>query len=240
MPRPPRVFVDGMPAHITLRGVDRRDIFFVDGDRTRFLSHLKEGCERHGLAIHAYVLMSNHVHLLATPATARSLPKVMQYVGRRYVAYFNRRNERTGTLWEGRHRAGPVATGNYLMACYRYIELNPVRAGIVEDPREFHWSSFSANALARPNALLTPHPEYLALGESREDRCDAYRSLFEGAIDAEILRTIRECSRYGWPVGNDAFRASLERETGAQAAPRRRGRKARKKVADPNYSLPLA
>jgi putative transposase len=240
MPRQPRAFVDGLPAHVTLRGVDRQDIFFLDGDRTRFLTFLKEGSERHGLAIHAYVLMSNHVHLLATPASPSSLPKVMQYVGRRYVAYFNRRNERTGTLWEGRYRAGLVDSGVYLMACHRYIELNPVRAGIVSDPREFHWSSFSANALARANALLAPHPEYLALAECPEKRCDAYRSLFEGEIDPEILEMIRACSRRGWPIGDDKFRAALECETGTQATPRRRGRKAKKKEADPNYRLPLA
>ena len=240
MARQPRVYVDGLPAHVTLRGVDRQDIFFADGDRTRFLTFLKEGSERHGLAIHAYVLMSNHVHMLATPSARSSLPKVIQYLGRRYVAYFNRRNERTGTLWEGRYRSGPVDTGMYLMACYRYIELNPVRAGIVSDPRAYHWSSFAANGLGRPDALLTAHPEYLALGSTEVQRCDAYRSLFEGAIEPEILEMIRACSHRGWPVGDDTFRAALEWETGAQAAPRRRGRKARKKEADPNYRLLLA
>jgi putative transposase len=240
MPRQPRIFVDGLPVHVTVRGVDRQDIFFVDGDRTRFLAHLKEASERYGLAIHAYVLMSNHVHFLATPATCSSLPKAMQYIGRRYIAYFNRRNERTGTLWEGRHKSGPVACDFHFLACHRYIELNPVRAGLATFPGAFHWSSYAGNALGRPDALLTPHDQYSALGESLRDRCAAYRSLFEEAIPPEIMEVLRACSQRGWPIGDEAFRASIERETGSQASPRRRGRKRKKKEADPNYSLPLA
>ena len=241
MARQPRTFVDGSPVHVTVRGVDRQDIFFVDGDRTRFLTHLKEASVRYGLAIHAYVLMSNHVHFLATPATRSSLPKAMQYIGRRYIAYFNRRNERTGTLWEGRHKSGPVACDFHFFACHRYIELNPVRAGLTAGPEAFHWSSYAGNALGRPDVLLTPHDEYLALGASEWERYAAYRSLFDEPIPRELMEELRACSNRGWPLGDEAFRAAIERDTGNQASPRRRGRKRKKEEADPNSGrLPLA
>ena len=167
MPKPPRICIPGIPLHIVQRGNDRQDCFRQRGDYLRYLGFLAKSAQKYEARVHAYVLMTNHVHLLMTPGHKDSASKMMQNLGRCYVLAFNRIHERTGTLWEGRFRSYPVATENYLFACYRYIELNPVRAGMVESPEEYPWSSFRTNALGAPNAIVPPSAEWIGLGQYR-------------------------------------------------------------------------
>ena len=233
MPRLPRAFVEGIPVHVTLRGVDRQDVFRTDGDRTRFLDVLKEASVRAGVSIHAYVLMTNHVHLLATPRGSDSFSNAIQHLGRRYVAYFNRRHERTGTLWEGRYRAGLVGTSFHLLACHRYIELNPVRARMVSFAADYPWSSYRSNAWGSDDEVLTPHDEYVALGETSDARRAAYRALFEEVLQESVLEQIRAASRHGWSIGSEESCRLLEHRTGLNLTPRRRGPAGRRNRADP-------
>ena len=221
MARLRRIFAPGIPSHITVRGNDRQDIFRGEGDRLFFYACLLDASRRHGLAIHAYVLMTNHVHLVATAAHSGSAPKAVQAVGRRYVDYFNKRHARSGTLWEGRYRSCPVETDRYLLACHRYVDLNPVRVGLVRHPDEFPWSSHRAYAQGWADDLVTPHPVVLSLATDGADRYAAYRALFDEPLTRETLDLIRKASRAGRPLGSDAFRSLLEEEAGVRAGGKR-------------------
>ncbi|MDQ5880243.1 MAG: REP-associated tyrosine transposase, partial [Pseudomonadota bacterium] len=187
MARLPRYFAKGVPQHVILRGNNREPIFANDEDCQFFKEVLLDAAVRYGLAIHAYVLMTNHIHLLALPESAESLPKTLQSVGRRYVQYFNYRYKRTGTLWEGRYRATVVDAEKYLFECMRYIELNPVRAGMVAHPRNYPWSSYLANAEDKEDLLVTCHSQYRRLGANATERQEAYRELVKAPMDAELL-----------------------------------------------------
>lgn len=178
MPRPIRYDVVGVPQHVIQRGVNRQRTFFSRRDCHRYLGWLARAARDCACDVHAYVLMTNHVHLLVTPHLPMAIAELMQSLGRRYVPYVNHVRGRTGTLWEGRYKASLVATGSYLWACYRYIELNPVRAGLVRHPADFRGSSYRANALGEPDALVTPHAAYFALGRDAEERRAAYRASF--------------------------------------------------------------
>lgn len=165
------------------------------------------------MAIHAYVWMTNHIHLLATPESGHAISKVFQSVGRRYVQYFNAAYGRSGTLWEGRYRATVVDSERYLLTLMRYIELNSVRAGMVTDPADYPWSSYRHHALGEPDPnadWLTPHPEYLKLGRSQPERERAYRQLFNTAISLADLADIRDCSHKGWALGSERFKEQIE------------------------------
>jgi putative transposase len=163
MPRRPRLFLLDQPQHLVVRG-HNRDPILARHEDFRFLYRcLREATENHSLAVHAWVFMHNHIHLLATPEDEQSLPRTMQSVGRRYAQYFNRTYHRSGSLWEGRYKSGLVDSDRYLLACYRYIELNPVRADVVGRPEDYPYSSYHANALGKPDGLVTPHSIYLDL-----------------------------------------------------------------------------
>jgi len=224
MARLPRFFAEGEVQHVIQRGNNREPTFASEQDLAFYLNCLRRASQEHALLIHAYVLMSNHVHLLATPQHEQSLPKTMQSVGRRYVQYFNHTYRRTGTLWEGRYRATLVHAEDYLLTCMRYIELNPVRAGMVQHPAEYPWSSYRANAQGQDDGLITPHELYRRLARSVPERLSAYRQLFRAQIAKEDLETIRESTHKGWAMGNDRFRAKVERLSGRRAAPLPRGR----------------
>ena len=170
MSRMPRIFIDGMTQHVIQRGNNRSDIFKSVADYEMFSDCLQEASIRCGFRIHAYVLMTNHFHVMATGETAGSIPRAMQAIGRRYVPYFNRRYSRTGTLFEGRYRSILLGDERYWYACLRYVEMNPVRAGLVETPDLYRWSSYRAHALGIRNAVLTEHPLYLRLGETAPQR----------------------------------------------------------------------
>lgn len=218
MARLPRYFVPDVPLHIILRGNNREPIFANDEDCQFFKESLSDAAQRHRLAIHAYVFMTNHVHLLASPGSQESVPKTMQSVGRRYVQYFNFRYQRTGTLWEGRYRSTVVDAENYLFECMRYIELNPVRAGMVSYPREFRWSSYRGNAEGKADPLLSPHGLYCSLGSDESARRAAYRELVSMPLDAGLLDEIRDCTNKGWALGCGRFQEKIERLAQRRAA----------------------
>lgn len=210
MSRPPRPDLPGIPQHIVQRGNNRLPCFLDDDDRRFYLAYLRRGLETHGCALHAYVLMDNHVHLLLTPSQPRAVSRLIQTFGSRYTARFNERHGRTGTLWEGRYRACLVDSDAYLLACHRYIETNPVRAGMVATADGFPWSSHRANAWGTADPLLTPHPDVLALAEGAEARYRAYRSLFVTAVPVEQLESMRAHLRQRAAWGSEAFRAKVE------------------------------
>jgi REP-associated tyrosine transposase len=223
MARLPRYTVPGQPQHVIQRGNNRSGLFATTTDYQFFRDCLETASERHGCQIHAYVFMTNHVHLLMTPQTESGIGKVMQSVGRRYVQYFNFTSGRTGTLWEGRYKATLIDTERYLLTCYRYIELNPVRAGLVAGPGEYPWSSYGANALGRFDPLVTWHSLYLGLGTEPKTRRAAYRTLFQAAIDRFTLCTIREATNKGWVLGTDRFRDEVTKVLNRRAQPSPKG-----------------
>ena len=223
MARLPRFVLPGQPQHVIQRGNNRDVIFVVDDDYQFYLEKLGDACQRFDCDLHAYVLMTNHVHLLITPHTEQGLGKVLQSIGRYYVQYFNYHYDRTGTLWEGRYKATLLDSEQYLLTCYRYIELNPVRAGMVDHPADYPWSSYHFNALGEDDARVTPHPLYQRLGRTMDGRQSAYRQLFRHRIANRTLEAIRASTNKAWVLGNDRFRAKIERLAERPAAPRARG-----------------
>lgn len=209
MARLPRFVLVGHPQHIIIRGNNREPVFTSDEDYRFFLDKLTDAAKKHQCDIHAYVLMTNHVHLLATPHKENSLSKMMQMLGRYYVQYYNYTYQRTGTLWEGRYKASLIDSEQYALLCYRYIELNPVRADMVLHASEYPWSSYRANALGQYDALVTPHEMYLALGQNAVDRQAGYRDLFIGQMDELSLTQIREATNKAWVLGSDYFKQKV-------------------------------
>jgi putative transposase len=224
MPRKPRFYLPGIPAHVIQRGNCRQAVFFCDDDYQAYLTWLNEGAQKHGCKVHAYVLMTNHVHLLMTPQSHESISKTIQYVGRHYVRYINAVYEKSGTLWEGRHKGCIIDSDRYLLICMRYIELNPVRALMVNKPIDYMWSSFAANATGKVNQVVTSHDLYKALGDQPETRHAAYRELFRHTLDSESVHAIRATVQTGTPLGNDRFREQVEIALGCKTGQARRGR----------------
>jgi putative transposase len=220
----PRYAAPGMPQHITQRGTDRTVLFVADADYRFFHDCLRTACDKYGCHVHAFVLMTNHVHILATPATATAIGQMMQSVCRKYVRRFNDTYRRIGTLCEGRYRATLVDTERYLFACHRYIELNPVRAGLVTDPRHYFWSSHETNALGATDPLITPHERYLALGESARARQSAYQALFGEPLSDAMLADIRHATNKGWALGSRRFRDEVATLLARRTQPAPRGR----------------
>jgi putative transposase len=223
MARLPRFVLPGEPQHVIQRGNNKDNVFVRDDDYLFYLRKLEDACAEHDTRIHAYVLMTNHVHFLMTPLKTDGISKVMQSLGRAYVRYFNDLYGRTGTLWEGRYRATLVDSEAYLLTCYRYIELNPVRAGMVEHPADYPWSSFRYNALGQKDSLITPHDLYLRLGTGEESRRDNYTRLFGTRIPAATLEEIRMATNKAWVLGDDGFRQRIESLIDRRTAPRPRG-----------------
>ncbi len=184
-------------------------IFVQDDDYQFYLECLQNAGEKNKLSIHSYVLMTNHVHLLASPEFKTSISKTLQSVGRRYVQYFNYTYKRTGTLWEGRYKATVIDSEKYLLTCMRYIELNPVRADMVKKPNEYLWSSYAVNAEGKTNILIKSHDVYNKLGVNEDERQSAYRQLFQLTIGKTDLDALREATNKGWVLGGDQFRAEI-------------------------------
>jgi putative transposase len=196
-----RMYLGGYTYHVVQRGNNRQPCFTEPLDYVLYSDYLQDALLRYGVVLHAFALMGNHVHLLMTPGCEDGISRVMSLVGNRYVQYVNKHYGRTGTLWEGRHRACVIDTERYLLNCYRYIDLNPVRAGLVSHPYSYYWCSYACNAHGVVSEIVTPHPEYLALGVSVEKRCAAYHGLCELALRQDELQEIRQATRSGLPLG---------------------------------------
>ena len=230
MPRRPRIDLPGNPQHIIQRGVDRQPVFFSDDDCSFFLDLLNAYTQKRSILLHAYCLMTNHIHLVLTAPSARELGGLMQDMGRRYVQYVNRTYKRSGGLWQGRYKSSYIQTERCLLACQRYVELNPVRAEMVRQPADYRWSSFHANALGEPNPLITPHQEYLNLGVSEEKRLQIYRELFATQGDDPDWKLIRAATQQGVVVGDSRFVEAIEKRLGHAVQPKPRGRPKKKKL----------
>lgn len=224
MARLPRFIIPEHPQHVIVRGNNRTPIFCTEEDYRFYHEKLKQACDKHQCDVHAYVLMTNHVHLLITPNTELGLGKTMQMLGRYYVQYFNHTYQRTGTLWEGRYKATLIDSELYLLTCYRYIELNPVRAeGMADHPSGYPWSSYRYNALGQEDALVTPHAEYINLGKTPEERQSAYRALFKARIADKTLTEIREATNRAWVLGSSHFKEQIGRQLNRRAVPLPKG-----------------
>jgi len=219
-----RYFVADQPLHVIQRGNNRQAIFFNDQDYGLYHEWLSFAAREQGCAIHAYVLMTNHVHLLVTPSNKDSLPRMMQSLGRRYVRMVNARYRRTGTLWEGRYKAAPLDSDAYFFACCRYIELNPVRAKMVKDPGDYPFSSYRVNALGEVDALVNTHALFARLGRDAPARQEAYRALFREKLDAQFIDDLRAATNGGWVLGDERFKGEIADATKRRTEPLPKGR----------------
>jgi putative transposase len=224
MARLPRLTVAGYPHHVIQRGNNREPIFLDAIDDERMLALLGEYAEREKVAVHAYVLMTNHLHLLVTPETPTGLPRMMQAVGRRYVRSFNDRHQRSGTLWEGRYKASPIQADRYLFACMAYIDLNPVRAGMVVRPADYRWSSYGHYAGLRSDRLIKPHPLYWQLGNTPFAREAAYVEMVAQGIAPKLQGSLTASALSGWALGDRDFLGSLQKQTKRRLTPTKAGR----------------
>ncbi len=224
MPRRPRIVLPNVPQHLIQRGNNRQACFYADEDYLSYLEWLKEYADKSGCKIHAYVLMTNHVHLLVSSDKAVAIGGMMKALGQRYVQYINRSYRRSGTLLEGRYRSCPTQVETYLFTCQRYIELNPVRANIVTHPAEYRWSSYRANAQGEANTLIEAHALYHALGADAESRQAAYRELFRYELDSGLVDEIRRATNSNYALGSDAFAVQISEALGRRVTPGKAGR----------------
>lgn len=214
MARLPRIYVDGCAYHIVQRGNNHEACFYREADYAFYLQKLREAAEKYRVRVHAFVLMTNHVHLLVTPSDKEGVARMMQSLGRSFVRYMNITYKRTGTLWEGRYKSSLVGGERYLLAVYRYIELNPLRANMVTLPGEYPWSSYRHNAMGIHIELVQEHPVYLGLSNTKAGRLLAYRELFERRIPPSLIQEIRLCANKEWVLGDKTFNEQIERAIG--------------------------
>jgi putative transposase len=224
MARLPRLTLAGYPHHIILRGNNRQAIFMDMADFQRMLALLQTHAIEQGVQVHAYVLMSNHLHLLLTPLQNESLPKMMQAVGRTYVLYFNKRHGRSGTLWEGRYRSALIQTERYFLACMAYIDLNPVRAGMVAQAADYLWSSHGHYIGRQNEAWLTPHPMYWEMGNTPFAREAAYAAMIQAGVNQEQQQALTSSALSGWALGEKSFVQGLQKQTSRRVNPAKAGR----------------
>jgi len=224
MARKPRIFLPEIPQHVVQRGNNREPCFFAEEDYRYYLECLSEAAKKYDCQIHAYVLMTNHVHLLVTSNEEYALSGMMQSLGRRYVRYINHTYKRTGTLWEGRYKASLVQTENYLLACSRYIELNPVRANMIETTGEYMWSSYNHNAWGKEDICVTEHDMYRRLGNNPVQQQVAYRELFRNHMNNEALHEIRDALNHEAILGSGYFKEKVEGILNRRVQPGKPGR----------------
>ncbi|MGZ3159341.1 MAG: transposase [Burkholderiaceae bacterium] len=227
MARLPRLIIPDQLHHVVQSGNDRQQIFQDAEDYEAFLKWLRESSKLFKVAIHAYTLMPDRVHLLLSPTDETGLARMMQWIGRYYVPYFNRKYQREGTLWKGRYKATVIDPEQYFMPCCRYIELNPVRSGLAAEPSEYRWSSYLHHIGARQDPVIMDHPKYWALGNTPFEREAAYRELTELALKEEEIRQISDFTAKGWALGSAVFKAGLEKKTQRRVSPTKRGRPAK-------------
>ncbi|MDY0107530.1 MAG: transposase [Giesbergeria sp.] len=226
MARLPRLTLPGYPHHIIQRGNNRQAIFVDRQDYDTMLALLADNARTYGVAIHAYVLMGNHFHLLATPASAEALPRMMQAVGRSYVRAFNQRHGRSGTLWEGRYRSTLIQSERYLLACMAYIDLNPVRAGLAAQPSDWPWSSHAHYLGLRNDRIVTSHALYWALGNTPFAREAAYGELVQAGVGADHQSQLTDATLRGWALGEPAFIEELQKKLERRVTRAKAGRPA--------------
>ena len=223
MARLPRLTITDQPQHIIQRGNNRQATFFAYEDYTVYLDKLHVYAQKYEVDIHAYVLMTNHVHLLMTPRVKDGISKLMQALGRYYVRYINKTYQRSGTLWEGRYKSTLVDSEHYLLTVMRYIELNPVRAEMVKLAEEYPWSSYHANALGKDIKLITGHAVYHALGKNKQDKLNNYVALFDVELAVNTIDAIRTCTNRSWVLGSDKFKQQIEAQLQRRVQPSQRG-----------------
>lgn len=224
MARLPRYKIKNQPQHIIQRSIEGLQIFFEHQDYQYYHDCLEAAAYNYNLKIHAYALMPDHVHILASPGSEDSIPRTLQSLGRNYVQYYNESHSGVGTPWEGRYRATVLQAKTYLLNCSHYIEQNPVRAGLVKNAKDYLWSSFAHNALAKSEEIITPSSEYLALGDSDKTRARAYLAQSRKKLSAETVETITEATLHGWALGDKKFVARIEKQSGRRASPLPKGR----------------
>lgn len=224
MPRKRRFFLPNIPVHIVQRGHSRESVFFDEADYQAYLNWLSEALKRYGCALHAYVLMTNHIHLLVTPKDQQGISRMMQYIGRHYVPYINSTYGTSGSIWDGRFKASLIHDVEYLLACMRYIELNSARANMVKAPAHYRWSSYRCNAQGKLSEIITPHPLYNTLGRDMVGRCVGYKALFKAHVEDIEINDISAAWQTGTPLGNENFRDKLEQKLQLKLGQARRGR----------------
>ena len=224
MPRKTRMYIPGIPVHVVQRGHNRDATFYCEDDFQFYKTCLSEALKRFKADLHAYCLMTNHVHLLITPHEEDSIQRVMQHLGRQYVQYINKTYKRSGSLWEGRHKGSLVSKDEYLLRCYCYIELNPVTATMVTKPEEYRWSSYSANALGSTDPLITHHPVYIDLASDDQQRMFHYRELYRIPLSDQDIHDIRKAVETNLILGNSKFKEDIERKLGRKVGKGERGR----------------
>ena len=230
MARLARLTLAGHPHHLIQRGLNRQPIVADDSDRERLLAELRECAALHRVAVHAYILMDNHIHLLATPETDEGLSRMMQSLGRRYVGYFNKRHGRSGTLWDGRFRAAPLEAATHLLSCMRYIETNPVRLGQAILPQDYPWSSAAHHMGKRRDPLVLDHALFWGMGNTPFEREAAYKAWLEQGASEEEARKLGDAALKGWPLGSASFLRAIGEATERPVVPRPRGRPVRRKL----------
>lgn len=224
MPRRPRLVLPGTPLHLIQRGNNRQACFYADDDYLFYLEWLEKCAKKYACDIHAYVLMTNHVHLLITPKKTDSAGLLMKHLGQRYVQYINRTYRRSGTLWEGRYRSCIAQDESYVLGCYRYIELNPVRAAMVEHPAEYRWSSYRVNAQNENSVLVSPHEQYLRLSADQKMRALVYRELFRHQLDPGLVDEIRDATNGNFALGSERFKEQVSAALNRRVVPAQPGR----------------
>jgi putative transposase len=227
MARLPRLVVPNQPHHILQSGIDGQSIFRDDADYAAFLGWLRDAAKQFKLAVHAYVLMPTHLHLLVSPSDETGLGRTMQWVGRHYVPYFNSKYQRAGTLWQSRYKATVIDSSDYFLQCSRYIELNPVRSGLVLSAEAYPWSSYAHHAGLRSDPVIHDHPVFWALGNTPFEREAAYRTLADQGLSEHELAVLREATRKGWALGSEQFKILLAKQANRRVSPARRGRPAK-------------
>lgn len=224
MARRSRLNLRDVPQHVIQRGNNRQATFIAEADYAFYLNCLGEAARKYDCRIYAYVLMTNHVHLLVSAQEPYAISRMMQHLGRCFVKRFNAIYGRTGTLWEGRFRASLVDSESYFLRCCHYIECNPVRARMVADPADYRWSSHRAHVLGEQDRLIVAHDQYLRLASTDSERQRAYRDLFRSEIGMRELGEIRDTVNRGWPMGSERFKDEIERVLACAVRPPKRGR----------------
>lgn len=224
MARLPRLIIPSQPHYVLQRGNNRQPVFLDAADYTAFLGWLRSAAKTYKVAIHAYALVPDQLHLLATPADETGLAQMMQWIGRYYVPYFNQKYDRTGTLWQGRYKTSLIDAENYLLVCSRYIESMPVAAGLVPSAGAYAWSSYAHHIGTQPDPVITDHGMYWALGNTPFDREASYRAISEGPLDTAQIDAVERTVLRGWPLGSDQFKQLLEKRIKRQVLPAKRGR----------------